>query len=454
MEPYSVVDGRYVLESQLAEGGMGQVFRARHVQLGKVFALKVIAPAFADDDYARQRFNQEAQLASQISHPNIVSVVDFGEDPTVGVYMVMELVDGVSLLMPSEAPMSIKRALDLLGQVADALEHIHARGIIHGDVKADNALITEEHDGPRRREVVRLLDFGLAQRHGAQSNRVDATPHYAAPERAQGGIATEATDIYALGVLGYQLLSGNLPFDGTITEILMAQLYDEPPAISATRGEPVDPAIEALIKRAMAKDPVERHSSAAAFRYELNNVMDMLALSRRRRQRSPGLKAISAREATLELLFDKSSLPQAVIADGVVQVANRAFAQLVAVDRAEGITIADTSLVECVPGLLAGLSVVSSQQKPVELRASLDTDDGAALDLVVWLAPFTSELVHVLVRYDVLGGWQQDRERRAFSDSGPDLDITAMSADDFVADREAEAGAIGTSREERLEDAR
>jgi serine/threonine protein kinase len=452
MQPYSVVDGRYVLETQLAEGGMGQVFRARHVQLGKVFALKVIAPAFADDDYARQRFNQEAQLASQISHPNIVSVVDFGEDPTVGVYMVMELVEGVSLLTAGESPMSIKRALDLLGQLADVLEHIHARGIIHGDIKADNVLITEEHDGPRRREVVRLLDFGLAQRHGAQSNRVDATPHYAAPERVQGGVATEATDIYALGVLGYQLLSGRLPFDGTLTEILMGQLCDTAPTISAARGEPVDSAIEALIKRAMAKDPVERHSSAAAFRYELNNVMDMLALTRRR-QRTPSISAVSAREATLELLFDKSTLPQAVIADGVVQVANRAFAQLLARERVEGVSIANTTLVECVPGLLAGLSVVTSQHRPVELRASVDTEDGAALDLVVWLAPFSSELVHVLVRYDLLGGWQQDREGGTFADGGADLYITAMSPDDFVADGEAEPGPVWTCSEERFKDA-
>jgi serine/threonine protein kinase len=450
MEPFSVVDGRYVLEAQLAEGGMGQVFRARHVQLGKVFALKVIAPAFADDDYARQLFNQEAQLASQISHPNIVSVVDFGEDPTFGVYMVMELVEGVPLL--SEGPMSIKRALETLGQVAGVLEHIHERGIIHGDIKADNVMISDEHDGPRRREVVRVLDFGLAQRHGLQSKRVDATPHYAAPERVQGGVATEATDIYALGVLGYQMLTGKLPFDGTVTEILMAHLYDEAPAMSAVRGEPLDPAIEALIKRAMAKDPVERHSSAAAFRYELNNVMDMLALTRKR-QRSPTMRVVSAREATLELLFDKSSLPQAVIANGVVQVANRAFAQLLAVDHAEGLAIVDSSLVGCVPGLLAGLGVVSSQQRPVELRASVDTDDGSSLDLVVWLAPFTAELVHVLVRYDLLGGWQQDGERGAFADGGADMYITAMSPDDFVTDGETEAGPIWTCGEERFKDA-
>jgi eukaryotic-like serine/threonine-protein kinase len=398
MELYSVVDGRYVLEAQLAEGGMGQVFRARHVQLGKVFALKVIAPAFAEDDYARQRFNQEAQLASQISHPNIVSVVDFGEDPNVGVYMVMELVEGAPLLADDEAPMSIKRALDLLGQVADVLEHIHARGVIHGDVKADNVLIMEEHDGPRRREVVRVLDFGLAQRHGTQQSRVDATPHYAAPERVQGGIATEATDIYALGVLGYQLLSGKLPFDGMVVEILMAHLYDEPPSISAARGEPVDPAIEALIKRAMAKDPVERHSSAAAFRYELNNVMDMLALSRRR-NRHVTSKPANVRDATVSQLFDQSALPQAVIsADGVITVANHAFAQLVDSESVEGIAVAETSLASCVPDFADHVQAACEQQRPIEVRAYVEVEDSAPIDLSLWLVPFGDQ-VHVLVRH-------------------------------------------------------
>ena len=138
------VGGRYALDGRLGEGGMGQVYRARHLQLGKAFALKLISPAFAGDDAARVRFNQEAKLASEISHPNIVSVVDFGEDPQFGAYMVMELVEGEPLITPGVLPMSVKRAIDVLAQVADALDHIHKRGIIHGDVKADNIMLTAE----------------------------------------------------------------------------------------------------------------------------------------------------------------------------------------------------------------------------------------------------------------------------------------------------------------------
>src|SRR4051812_49329753 len=182
------VGGRYALDGRLGEGGMGQVYRARHLQLGKAFALKIISPTFASDHVARERFNQEAKLASEISHPNIVSVLDFGEDEQFGAYMVMELVEGESLLSQGQLPMTPKRALDVLAQVADALDHIHKRGIIHGDVKADNIMITEEAEqsaNARRRRVVRLLDFGLAR--GADQKEddglVSGSPHYLAPER-------------------------------------------------------------------------------------------------------------------------------------------------------------------------------------------------------------------------------------------------------------------------------
>src|SRR5437763_14103140 len=129
------VGGRYALDGPLGAGGMGHVYKARHLQLGKPFALKVISPAFAADNTARERFNQEAKLASEITHPNIVSIVDFGEDPEFGAYMVMELIEGDPLIADGAGPMSIKRACDTLAQVAEALDHIHRHGIVHGDIK-------------------------------------------------------------------------------------------------------------------------------------------------------------------------------------------------------------------------------------------------------------------------------------------------------------------------------
>src|ERR1043165_5977620 len=172
------VGGRYAIDGRLGEGGMGQVYRARHLQLGKAFALKIISPAFALDGAARARFNEEAKLASEISHPNIVSVVDFGEDTQFAAYMVMELVEGEPLVNEQAAPMSVRRACDILSQVADALDHIHRRGIVHGDVKADNIMVTAESDGARRRRLARLLDFGLARRTGGDADdQLNGSPH-------------------------------------------------------------------------------------------------------------------------------------------------------------------------------------------------------------------------------------------------------------------------------------
>ena len=396
------IDGRYIVEARVAEGGMGRVYRARHVTLGKVFALKVIAPTFAEDEVARARFNQEAKLASAITHPNIVSIVDFGEDPVVGAYMVMELVEGEPLIDDNAPPLAIRRALELLAQIADVLAHIHNAGIVHGDVKTDNIMLVTESDGARRRQSVKLLDFGLAQRMGTQSKQVDGTPQYVSPERIAGGPASFSADIYALGVLGFRLLAGRYPFGGEVMELLMAHVNDPPPSISDVRGERVDPAIETLIQRALAKDPADRHPSAAAFRYELNAVMDMLALARRR-QRAGGHTNALRRDAVINALFESSNLPQAVLSiDGQIDVANSAFAQLLGTDRAglEGCAVRDTALVDCVPGLLDALREVAAAKRPVEHRAHVDADEGSALDLTIWLTPFGTDAAHLLVRVD------------------------------------------------------
>ena len=397
------VGGRYALDGRLGEGGMGQVYRARHLQLGKAFALKIISPAFALDAAARARFNQEAKLASEISHPNIVSVVDFGEDDSFGAYMVMELVEGEPLL-PARSPMSVRRACDILTQIADALDHIHKRGIVHGDVKADNILISGEQEGPRRRRIARLLDFGLARRPDhSPEDHVSGSPHYLAPERAAGGAPSVAADIYALGVLGYTMLTGTPPFDGEIIEILMAHISQPVESPSQRRGEPVDEALERLILRALAKDPAQRHASAAAFRYELNTVMDMLDLSRRKRSAKIPISELS-RETTIALAFDKSHLAQALLtAEGNIIHANHAFNRLVGRDdAAAGGDILDTRLAPLVPGLARAIRNAHVTNKPCERRARVPRPDRATLDVVVWVSPLGvdgSEL-HLLVRVE------------------------------------------------------
>jgi eukaryotic-like serine/threonine-protein kinase len=376
--PQSWIADRYIVDDEIGEGGMGKVYRARHAKLGKVFALKVIAPAFAEDSIARARFVKEAHIASQISHPGIASVVDFGEDANVGAYMVMELVEGV-LLVDEPAPFAVRRALDVVAQIADVLDHIHANGIIHGDVKLENIMLVTENDGPRRRQAVKLLDFGLAERMGTRPAHLAGTPEYVAPERIAGGPPTEQSDIYALGVLAFRLLTGVFPFEGDGEDMLRAHLEVQPPAMSKLRGEDLDEAVENLIRRALAKRPCDRHASASAFRYELNTVMDMLAMTRRR-TRTGLIKADSRRDAMINVLFEKSPYAQAVVQKtGNVEIANEAFVQLF--EACEGATVG--------PGLLESVRHAFTFQESFERKLGKH---------LVAFAPFVGETVHVLVR--------------------------------------------------------
>jgi serine/threonine protein kinase len=407
------VGGRYTLDGRLGEGGMGCVYRARHLQLGKAFALKIISPAFADDGAARARFNEEAKLASEISHPNIVSVVDFGEDEKFGAYMVMELVEGAPLVAAGTVPMSVRKACDVLSQIGDALDHIHKRGIVHGDVKADNILLSPEPAGMRRRQIARLLDFGLARRSGGvrDEDLVSGSPHYLAPERALGKPPTVATDVYALGVLGYLLVTGTLPFDGNVVEILMRHVQEPPEPPSVRLGQPVDPALEALIVRALAKDPARRHADASAFRYELNTVMEMLELVKRRRSSGAIPKIAeppppSQREVAIATAFERSRMPQALVStEGIITFHNRAFAKLMgsaAVARGvDGQNLAETALGAAVTNLMHDIRGVHVDNKPRERRALVERGpDRPPLELIVWITPLSIEQceVHLVIR--------------------------------------------------------
>jgi serine/threonine-protein kinase len=379
------VGGRYAIEDSLGRGS--RLYRARHLQLGKEFTLEVISPAFNSDETARMRFQRDARLASELNHPNLVPVVDFGEDPAIGAYVVSELIDGAPLIAPGGVPFSPRRAFDALSQLASALEHLHRRGIVYGDLTASRVVVVSDAAATRR-HVVRLLDLGVACRH-----QIEGTPQYLAPERVAGGTPTIGSDVYALGVLGFAMLAGRLPFEGSVAEVLRAQVDRTPPPISELRGEAIDPAIEALIARALAKNPDERHRSAGAFRFELEMVADKLSIDRRRISTSSMTEPQNPREATVLVLFEHGALAQAVVTQaGTISTANRAFGQLLGETRSvEGYELADTNLVTRVPDLLRTVRVVQRQGSAMELRAG---------DITVWVAPFSSEAVHLLVRVD------------------------------------------------------
>ncbi|HUS32776.1 MAG TPA: serine/threonine-protein kinase, partial [Kofleriaceae bacterium] len=292
---------------------------------------------------------------------------------------------------------SVRRALDVLAQVADALDHIHKRGVIHGDIKAENLILAEEPvaGGSRRRRIVRLLDFGLAKRFGTQDTELNGTPHYLAPERCTGGVASVASDIYALGVLGYLLLTRTMPFDGNLAQILDAHVREAPPSLAERRGEDLDDAIEALVMRALAKQPALRHPSAAAFRYELNNVMHMLEMTRRR-QSNTSLK-LDRKSDAAAVLFEQSMLAQVVVrGDGTIRLANSAFGELVEDPGAsfKNRSLFDTPLALWVPDLKRALDRVKRKHKPMELRARRWSNE-----LALWLTPGPiNEDIHILVQ--------------------------------------------------------
>jgi serine/threonine protein kinase len=262
--------------------------------------------------------------------------------------------------------------------------------------------------------VVRLLDFGLACTAGTGTeDRINGSPHYIAPERALGAAPSKGADVYALGVLAYLMLTGTMPFDGEPIEILHAHIQQQPVSPSKRLGDYLDPSLEALVLRALAKEPAARHADAAAFRYELNTVMDMLDIGTRRRVSGPirvssgAMPAVEdPRHKEITSAFERSRLPQVLIdAAGVVSVANRAFAKLLGLSdpgQLEGKPLQDSVLATAMPGLLRDLARTLADGASRERRAMVDRGpDELALELVAWLSTTGGEPgagVHLLIR--------------------------------------------------------
>ena len=258
---------RYRLDRRIATGGMGEVWQATDSVLGREVAVKVLKREYADDPTFRSRFETEARNAAALHHPNVASVFDFGERPAEEgsgppqPYLVMELVRGqpLSALLRGGEPMPPDTAADLVGQAADGIAAAHALGIVHRDVKPANLLVTP--DG-----TVKITDFGIARAADAvaltQTGQVIGTPQYLSPEQASGKPATEASDIYSLGVVLYECLAGHRPFDaGSAVATALSHLRDEPPPLP----DDVPAHLRRTVAVALAKDPAARFTSAAAF---------------------------------------------------------------------------------------------------------------------------------------------------------------------------------------------
>jgi pSer/pThr/pTyr-binding forkhead associated (FHA) protein/predicted Ser/Thr protein kinase len=257
--------GRYAVTGRIGEGGMGAVFLAEQRETGERFALKVLLSQLAENEEFRRRFERESRYASSLNHPNIVRVHEFGESNGVA-YMVMEYVEGRDLTAElAGGPLSPERTIEILEQVASALDAVHATGLYHRDVKPANILIGE--DGENGRLRCRLTDFGLSKHPSQDSSPLTSagffvgTCQYVAPEQILASDLDHRVDVYSLGCLLYECLAGEPPFKRPREEqVLHAHIQDPPPRLTAVRPD-LPAAIDDVITRALAKAPDERFPS-------------------------------------------------------------------------------------------------------------------------------------------------------------------------------------------------
>ena len=258
------VVGGYRIEELIGRGGMGLVYRVRHVALNRIYALKLLAPALAEDEQFRERFKREMRIAASLHHPNIVGIHYAGEHEGL-LFFVMDYVTGTDLreVVRKEGAIEPNRAVDLLDQFASALDAAHARGLVHRDVKPANILITVK-DGE---EHAYLTDFGLAKKFDTASGltvkgAVVGTVDYMAPEQITGAHTDARTDIYALGCVVYQMLTGNVPYErDNSVATLFAHVHEPPPKLEG-EIDVVYPAFAPVLQKAMAKEPGDRYLSA------------------------------------------------------------------------------------------------------------------------------------------------------------------------------------------------
>ena len=260
-----VLDGRYKILKKLGEGGMGEVYAAEHIHIDKRFAVKLLRPEIVSNQEAVTRFQQEARSSSSIKHRNIIAIEDFGKLADGRIYMCMELLNGQALNDLIQQPQPIDRLLNILIQTGHGLAAAHARGIVHRDMKPENIYVTQDSTG----DVPKLLDFGIAKVAGndgqnnlTRTGTIFGTPFYMAPEQALGNPVDARTDVYAMGVIMYEVFAGSLPFQGeSFMGILTQHITTEPEPVAqraAKAHRHLPPGLAEVITRCMQKTPAQR----------------------------------------------------------------------------------------------------------------------------------------------------------------------------------------------------
>jgi eukaryotic-like serine/threonine-protein kinase len=261
--------GSYKIQEQLGRGGMGSVYKAEHQLIGKKVAIKVLLKEFATNELLVQRFFNEARAVNKIGHDNIVDISDYGKTDDGWIYYVMELLEGRELtkLIKELTQVPLPRAIHIIRQCALALDACHKQGIIHRDLKPDNIFLIT-HGG--REDFVKILDFGVAKLANEETGytrqgAVLGTPHYMSPEQAEGRPVDQRTDVYALGIIMYRLLTGRVPFPGTTFSAVIVKVLTEPARPPRALQPSLPPAMDEVILKSIAKDPGQRYNSSLEF---------------------------------------------------------------------------------------------------------------------------------------------------------------------------------------------
>lgn len=279
----SIIADRYHVLKKLGEGGMGAVYLAEHVKMGRKSAVKVMNPGMANDPDAISRFNREAANASRINHPNVCAVYDFGETPDGMIYLAMEFIEGKSLtaIIHEAGALPPVRAAEITRQASEALAVAHDMGIVHRDLKPDNIMLATGRDGS---DVVKVVDFGIAKAANSEAQKVTktglvvGTPEYMSPEQLAGDKLDGRSDTYSLALVAFNMLTGRLPFPAnTVQESMIMRLTDSPRPLSEMKPEVAwSPEIQAVMDRALARDVAGRYQSASEFGRELVRAVEVM----------------------------------------------------------------------------------------------------------------------------------------------------------------------------------
>ncbi len=314
----SVANGKLTIETLIGTGGVGAVYKAVHRHLRIPVAVKILHASFQRDIEFCRRFHVEALSASRLDHPNLVRVLDFGQEPGGLLYIAMEYLDGTPLSRRVEPgkPLPLERVVDIMAQVCAGLAHAHQRGIVHRDVKPENVvLVAGRDDDDRPVERVKVCDFGIAVQYDNQASKlICGTPQYMSPEQCRGEPLDGRSDVYACGVVLYELATGQVPFTDDDPTVLLDRHLNTAPLAPRLVNPEVDPALEAVILKALAKDPALRHGGARELRTELREV---LAQNLEERSSSDLLGSGLHRPPTIDSIterIDAASLPSDALA--------------------------------------------------------------------------------------------------------------------------------------------